>query len=81
MTTRPTTYEIRVDGHLDDYWGAWFERLTIHRLDDGTSRLVAHVADQAQLHGLLARLRDLNLAILTLAAQPPDPGADPDQGR
>ncbi len=60
-------YEIRVEGHLDDRWRAWFEGLTIHNEPNGEATLSGPVADQAALHGLLARIRDLNLPIVSLA--------------
>jgi hypothetical protein len=63
-----TTYEIRVDRHLDDHWTAALGAMAIRREDDGTSRITACVADQAQLHGLLAGLRDLNVGILELTS-------------
>ena len=64
MNTAPTTYAIRVDGHLDDHWSAWLGALGLTRHDDGTTTLTVAVADQAQLHGVLAGLRDIG-AILT----------------
>lgn len=57
-------YEIRVDGRLDDQWAAWFGGLTLVHEDDGSTTLVGHVADQAQLHGLLSRVRDLGLTLV-----------------
>jgi hypothetical protein len=69
MTTTGTrTYEFRVDGHLDDHWSPWLGDLVITRHDDGTSTLAGPVADQAQLHGVLARLRDLGVTLLSLRA-------------
>jgi hypothetical protein len=62
------TYEFRVEGHLDDHWSAWLGDLTITRHHDGTSTLTAPVADQAQLHGVLARLRDIGATLLSLNA-------------
>jgi len=62
------TYEFRVEGQLDDHWSAWLGDLTLLRHDDGTSTLTAAVADQAQLHGLLARLRDIGVTLLSLRA-------------
>ena len=59
-------YEFRVAGHLDYHWSAWFGEVPIARLDDGTSTLTVAVADQAELHGYLARLRDLGVALLLL---------------
>jgi hypothetical protein len=65
-TSRTLTYEFRVEGHLDDHWSAWLGELTITRHHDGTSTLAGPVADQAQLHGLLARLRDIGVILLSL---------------
>jgi len=62
------TYEVRVVGHLDDHWSAWLGELTITRHHDGTSALAGPVADQAQLHGVLARLRDIGVTLLSLKA-------------
>ncbi len=65
--TGPTaTYEIRVAGHLDDHWAATLNDLTLTCLDDGTTSLTGPLIDQAQLHGLLARIRDLGVPLLTL---------------
>jgi hypothetical protein len=64
--TGTTTYEIRVDGHLDDHWSSALGDLTLVRLDDGTTSLTGPVVDQAHLHGLLARVRDLGAPLLTL---------------
>ena len=65
-----TSYEIRVGGHLDDHWSTWLDGLTITREADGTTTLRAPVADQAQLHGLLAKVRDLGATLISLEAQP-----------
>ena len=59
-------YEIRLDGHLDDHWSPWFGGLDVTREDDGTTTLRGVVADQAQLHGLLARIRDLGAHLISL---------------
>ena len=61
-----TTYEVRVGGHLDDHWATWLYDLTLVRDDDGTTVLTGPLADQAQLHGLLARVRDLGAPLLAL---------------
>ncbi len=66
MNTSPTTYAIRVDGHLDDHWSAWLGDLDLTRDDDGTTTITVSVADQAQLHGVLARLRDIGAVITEL---------------
>jgi RimJ/RimL family protein N-acetyltransferase len=70
-----TTYAIRVDGHLDDHWSAWLGELDMTREDDGTTTLAVPVADQAQLHGVLAGLRDIGAVITELrsAAAPVAP--------
>jgi hypothetical protein len=66
MNTAPTTYTIRVDGHLDDHWSAWLGELDMTRNDHGTTTIAALIADQAQLHGVLARLRDIGAVITEL---------------
>ncbi len=67
---RPTgpTYEVRVAGHLDDHWATtWFDGLSVIRHADGTSVLTGPLADQSELHGLLARIRDLGIPLLSLS--------------
>jgi len=64
MNTVPTTYVIRVEGHLDDHWCAWLGELDLTRDADGSTTITVSVADQAQLHGVLAGLRDIG-AVLT----------------
>ena len=59
-------YQIRVDGHLDDYWSPWFGDLTLIHEDDGTRSLRGFVADQAELHGLLTKIRDLGVILISL---------------
>jgi len=66
MNTAPTTYAIRVAGHLDDHWSAWLGELDIARNDDETTTLTISNADQAQLHGVLAGLRDIGAVITEL---------------
>ena len=69
MTTVTTTYELRVGGHLDDHWSAWLGDLRLVRRDDGTTVLTGPVTDQAQLHGVLAAVRDLGVPLLSLQAR------------
>ena len=59
-------YELRIEGHLDDYWSAWFGGFTLIRDDDGTTTLRGAVTDQAELHGLLARVRDLGATLISV---------------
>ena len=68
-------YEIRVQGRLDDRWAAWFDGLHLSRTDDGTTVLRGPVTDQAALHGLLHKLRDLGVPLLSVTRTdlaPPD---------
>lgn len=67
-------YEIRVKGHLDeDYWAQWFDGLTVAVDDNGETVLTGPVADQAALFGLLTRIRDLALPLLSVNLVEPDP--------
>ena len=76
MNTVDTTYAIRVDGHLDDHWSAWLGALDMTRDDDGTTSVTVSVADQAQLHGVLAGLRDIGAVLteLRITGAPDPPG-------
>ena len=62
----PELYEIRLKGHLDDKWADWFEGLTITRADNGETVLRGLVVDQAALHGLLRKVRDLGMPLLSV---------------
>lgn len=59
------TYQIRITGRLDRRWEGWFDDLTI-TLDDEDTLLTGEVADQAALHGLLRRVRDLGLPLVSV---------------
>ena len=65
-------HEIRVEGHLDDRWAHWVEGLTFTRERDGTTTITGPLADQAALHGLFNRLRDLNVPIVSVRRLCPD---------
>lgn len=65
-------YEIRVDGHLGTRWAAWFDGLAITGERDGTTVLRGLVADQAALHGLLQKLRDVGIPLISLRQVPSD---------
>ena len=66
-------YEIRLKGHLDDRWAEWFEALTITLEDNGDTLLTGPVIDQAALHGLLRKARDLGLPLLSVSPVEPGP--------
>ena len=66
--TRPSSYELRVEGHLDEHWSAWFDGLVMTHHDDGTTTFRGAVTDQAELHGLLARVRDLGATLLSVTS-------------
>jgi hypothetical protein len=64
----PTQYEIRIGGHLDQHWSAWFDGLTLTHEADGTTKLGGFVADQAALHGVLTKIRDLGVVLIAVEA-------------
>jgi hypothetical protein len=70
-----TRYEIRVDGVLDSRWSAWFEGLEVTGDESGQTTIAGPVADQAALHGLLAKVRDLGLKLISVRTI--DPSARP----
>jgi hypothetical protein len=57
-------YDIRVKGHLDQHWSSWFEGLAISSSEDGSTLLRGPLADDAALHGVLMKVRDLALPLL-----------------
>ncbi len=61
-------YELRIDGHLDEHWSAWFGDLTLSRNTDGTTTLRGTMTDQAALHGVLAKVRDLGTTLISVNA-------------
>jgi hypothetical protein len=70
----PVRYCIRVKGHLGPQWSEWFDWMTITLGADGTSTLSGPIIDQAALHGLLVRVRDLGLELISVSQG--DPGRD-----
>lgn len=74
-------YEIRIKGHLDARWSAWFDGLTLTRESDGTTLIQGLVVDQAALHGLLQKVRDTGLPLVSVehveADQSDAPTSDP----
>jgi hypothetical protein len=70
-------YEIRVRGHLESRWAAWFDGMTLTRGSDGTTNIRGPVVDQAALHGLLATLRDTGLPLVSVTQVESDGPAVP----
>jgi hypothetical protein len=64
------SYEIRLKGHLDARWAAWFDAVSLTQESDGTTVIRGSVADQAALHGLLSKVRDLGLPLIALIQSP-----------
>ena len=62
----PVGYILRIAGHLDAHRSAWFGDFTLTRETDGTTTLRGVVADQAELHGLLVKVRDLGVTLLSV---------------
>lgn len=75
-------YEIRVEGVLDQHWSGWFEGLDVSTQPGGTTVISGRVTDQAALHGVLARIRDLSLVVIEVRRLDPEPdgGAPGDEG-
>ena len=69
----PTSYEIRVAGHLSPQWADWFDGLTITLEEDGDTLLTGPAIDQAALHGLLKKVRDLGLSLVSVCPVDPEP--------
>jgi hypothetical protein len=65
-TTQPTVYQISLKGHLSPQWTEWFAGLTITLEEDGNTLLTGPVVDQAALHGLLKKVRDLGMPLLSV---------------
>ena len=70
--SQPMVYQIRIKGHLGHQWTDWFEGLTITLEDNGDTLLTGPVIDQAALHGLLKKVRDLGLPLVSVC--PLEPG-------
>ena len=59
-----SSYKIKIKGHVDDKWSDWFNGLTITHQDDGTTMLSGPLPDQTALHGVLNKIRDMNLPLV-----------------
>ncbi len=71
--SQPVIYQIRIKGYLGPTWTDWFEGLTITLEEDGNTLLTGPVVDQAALHGLLKKMRDLGLPLLSVCPLEPGP--------
>jgi hypothetical protein len=70
-------YEIKVEGHLDQRWSEWFASLELTHLESNETLLAGSLPDQAALHSLLERVRDLNLKLISVnCGKPPSPRSD-----
>ncbi len=75
-------YEIRLKGHLDSRWAAWFDGLSLTNESDGTTVINGPVVDQAALYGLLQKVRDLGLPLVSVTqVQPDQPNAPASEPR
>ena len=70
------SYEIRIKGHLDKSWADWFDWITIIHEDNGETLLTGKLPDQAALHGLLNRLRDLGVQLISVNTVEDSPAPD-----
>jgi hypothetical protein len=75
----PAGYQLRAAGHLDHHWSPWFGDLTMTHEDDATTSLTGVVSDQAQLHGLLTKIRDLGVTLMSVEGIDPSDGVNHDE--
>jgi hypothetical protein len=76
-SSQPLVYQIRIKGHLGQQWRDWFEGLTITLEEGGDTLLTGPVVDQAALHGLLKKVRDLGLTLVSVSPVKPSPSTKP----
>jgi hypothetical protein len=79
--SQPVVYQIRLKGHLGSQWTDWFDGLTITLEEDGDMLLTGPVIDQAALHGLLKKVRDLGLLLVSVIPLEPGPRLHSEQAR
>ncbi|MBK7897188.1 MAG: hypothetical protein IPJ90_20345 [Anaerolineaceae bacterium] len=65
-TGKQSQYEIEIEGHLDDRWQEWFEDFTLTHTVDGRTRLTGPIRDQAALHGILKKINNLGLTLISV---------------
>jgi len=73
----PGRYEIRLKGHLAPRWATWFDGMAVSNECDGTTAIRGHVVDQAALHGLLQKVRDIGLPLISVAHVESDDSTHP----
>jgi hypothetical protein len=78
---RPTVYEIRIQGHLGPEWADWFERMTITLEGNGDTVLTGPVVDQSALHGLLKKVRDLGMPLISVTSLERGPSTPADMAQ
>ena len=69
----PVVYQIKIKGHLEEHWSEWFEEMTFTHEKDGTTTLYGPLPDQAALHSILRKIRDLNLQLISVKQVKLDP--------
>ena len=74
-----TYYQITIKGHLEDHWSAWFDNMTISNEANGEAVLHGPLTDQAALHGVLIRIRDLGLPLLAVTTVATNESANDEQ--
>ena len=79
--SQTVVYQIRLKGHLDSQWTDWFEGLTITLEEDGDTLLSGPVVDQAALHGLLKKVRDLGMPLVSVSPVEPGPPSTLEPGQ
>lgn len=77
-SNEPAIYQIRIGGRLGEQWTAWFEQMTLTLADNGDTLLTGPVLDQAALHGLLRKVRDLGLPLISVSQIPRGQNEEPD---
>jgi hypothetical protein len=76
---KATNYQIRIEGELGPQWSDWFEGLSISQEEDGTTLLTGPVSDQSALHGLLKKVRDLGIPLVSVNRMETDGCSNPNQ--
>ena len=77
----PVVYQIRIKGQLDSQWADWFDGMTITLAEDGDTFLTGPVVDQAALHGLLKKVRDLGIPLVSVCPLDTENSSKPETGQ